>query len=92
MTPPPNEVPPKARDGAIALSVGALALAAVLLGQPAPPSPAPAATAGDPAEDAACAEWSNGCRVCIRRADGPACSLPGIACTPGASACTRQEP
>ena len=87
----PSEDPPhRRRDGAIALAIGALALAAVLIGQSAPPSGPAAPTL--PAEDMACAEWSNGCRVCVRRGEGTACSLPGIACTPGASACMRRAP
>jgi hypothetical protein len=43
-----------------------------------------------PADDLACQEWSDGCRVCQRRAEGPACSLPGIACTPGEPRCQRR--
>lgn len=42
-----------------------------------------------PADDRTCQEWSDGCQVCRRLADGPACSLPGIACTPGAPRCQR---
>ena len=44
-----------------------------------------------PADDRACLEWSDGCQVCQRLADGPACSLPGIACTPGALRCLRRD-
>ena len=33
--------------------------------------------------NAACLEWSDGCVVCAREADGPHCSTPGIACQPG---------
>ncbi|AWN35390.1 hypothetical protein [Methylobacterium radiodurans] len=43
-----------------------------------------------PADDLACQEWSDGCQVCQRRAEGPACSLPGIACTPGEPRCQRR--
>ena len=35
-----------------------------------------------------CAEWTNSCQVCRRDADGKMnCSLPGIACQPGAMVC-----
>jgi hypothetical protein len=41
--------------------------------------------------DAACTEWSDGCRVCIKStAGGASCSNPGIACTPRAVTCSRR--
>jgi len=43
----------------------------------------------DPSKTVACAEWGDGCKVCRRTEGGPACSLPGIACTPGAVTCLR---
>lgn len=42
------------------------------------------------AADTACLEWTDGCRVCQRLAAGPACSLPGIACTPAPERCLRR--
>jgi len=33
-----------------------------------------------------CREWSDGCAVCLR-SDAVHCSLPGVACLPGAIAC-----
>jgi hypothetical protein len=39
---------------------------------------------------ATCLEWSDGCVVCAREADGPHCSTPGIACQPGETACKRK--
>jgi hypothetical protein len=39
---------------------------------------APTRTAGPPAT---CPEWTDGCVVCSRTAQGTACSTPGIACT-----------
>ena len=41
--------------------------------------------------DAACIEWTDGCRVCVKPASGEAtCSNPGIACTPRAVARSRR--
>jgi hypothetical protein len=40
-------------------------------------------------KNAACREWSDGCAVCTRAADGPQCSTPGIACQPAEIACQR---
>lgn len=83
------------RDRRVMLGMAALAAATVLVGalapapspsQPSAPSPA---TASRPERNSACAEWSDGCKVCRRTEDGPACSLPGIACTPGATTCLR---
>lgn len=76
-------------SGALAAwGVAILVAATVLLGAFLPARP------GHPvspvAEDAACREWTDGCRVCQRLADGPACSLPGIACTPGPERCLRR--
>lgn len=82
------------RDGLIALSLVVLVAATVLIG--ALPSGAPGGRSGTPSgapapsEDASCAEWSDGCRVCLRRAGGTACSLPGIACTRGEVRCLRR--
>lgn len=41
--------------------------------------------------DAACTEWTDGCRVCTKPSSGEAtCSNPGIACTPRAVVCSRR--
>lgn len=65
-----------------------LVVATVLLGALLPARP------GHPvesvAEDATCREWTDGCRICQRLADGKGCSLPGIACTPGPERCLRR--
>jgi hypothetical protein len=54
----------------------------------APASPAAAKPAGT---DAACLEWTDGCRVCQRAANGEvSCSNVGIACVPKAEECTRR--
>jgi hypothetical protein len=38
---------------------------------------------------AACAEWTDGCVLCVRTPAGPACSTPGIACVRGETRCLR---
>jgi hypothetical protein len=41
---------------------------------------------------ATCREWSDGCRTCLRAADGAvSCSNIGIACTPKAAVCTASD-
>jgi hypothetical protein len=49
------------------------------------PAGKPAAAFGE--DHADCAEWTDRCIVCKREADGPACSLSGIACVPTTPAC-----
>ncbi|HEY8563926.1 MAG TPA: hypothetical protein VIL65_00370 [Beijerinckiaceae bacterium] len=76
------------RDTAIAVvtavSAGLLAATlAVILAFAAPRA------AADPAPG--CAEWTDGCRVCQRTAQGPACSTPGIACQVGPTRCLRRS-
>jgi hypothetical protein len=45
----------------------------------------PLATEAPPPQ---CQEWSDGCKVCTKTAEGaPACSTPGIACQPGPVVC-----
>ena len=90
MSPPPD-VTLEARPwhGALAAWGSAvLVIATVLLGALLPARP------GHPfkpvAGDASCREWTDGCRICLRLADGPGCSLPGIACTPGPERCLRR--
>jgi len=34
-----------------------------------------------------CVEWTDGCAVCKRDADGVHCSTPGIACQPAELVC-----
>ncbi|MCJ2012903.1 hypothetical protein [Methylobacterium sp. J-076] len=72
-----------------AFGIAALVVATVLVGVFAPDRrESPPRTAAD---DPACLEWSNGCQVCQRWPEGPACSLPGIACQPGALHCLRHR-
>ncbi|GJE25828.1 hypothetical protein [Methylobacterium organophilum] len=76
-----------ARDRRLAWAIAALVAATVLIGALAPAPQKQAALA--PENDPSCAEWGNGCVVCQRLAEGPACSLPGIACTPATTRCLR---
>ena len=69
--------------GTVALTV---ALAALLPAHRGAPS-----TSGLADRDPACAEWTDGCVVCQRTADGRACSMPGIACTQGPVQCLRRS-
>ena len=59
---------------------------------PAQRAPAQHRTPTPPAApNAACLEWTDGCRVCQRAPDGePSCSNVGIACVPKAEECTRR--
>ncbi|MDR7035268.1 MULTISPECIES: hypothetical protein [Methylobacterium] len=79
------------RDGLVVAALGGLVAATVLLGALLPGSAEhrPVSTA-EPSGDRACLEWSDGCRVCQRLPEGPACSLPGIACTPEVPRCLRR--
>ena len=55
------------------------------------PVSAPAADNPYNPPDAACTEWTDGCRVCVKPASGETtCSNPGIACTPRALTCSRR--
>jgi hypothetical protein len=36
---------------------------------------------------ASCTEWTDGCVICRRGAEGPMCSTPGIACVRSAPVC-----
>ncbi len=85
----PRPEPGRERGALAAFGVVGLTVATVLLGAllPAAQPHRPVS----PADDLACQEWGDGCRVCQRRAEGPACSLPGIACTPGAMRCLRRD-
>ena len=68
---------------ALGIVLGTVALAHVL---PAATSPAPASFDREPT----CAEWTDGCVVCQRTEQGPACSTPGIACVPREQQCMRR--
>ncbi|WP_068016095.1 hypothetical protein [Rhodoplanes sp. Z2-YC6860] len=67
---------------------------------PLKPEPAPAQTPAQSPDgasplappSAACREWSDGCRTCVRAADGAvSCSNIGIACTTKPATCTASD-
>ena len=69
------------------------AIAADLLLKPVRPAQraAPASAAPLAAPNPTCIEWTDGCRVCQRAANGEtSCSNVGIACVPKAEECTRR--
>ncbi|XYD10028.1 hypothetical protein R1A27_05770 [Methylobacterium sp. NMS12] len=86
---PPSPAPRSSSGALAAWGAAFLVIATVLIGALAP------ARHGAPvipaAEDPACLEWTDGCKVCQRLAEGPACSLPGIACQPGALQCLHRR-
>ena len=85
----PSPAPHSSSGALAAWGIAALVAATVLIGALAP-SRHPA-LARSVAEDPACLEWTDGCTVCQRRADGPACSLPGIACQPEVPRCLHRH-
>ena len=80
----------------LAIACLTLACAARADDAPAAPSPegAPATVFSFGRDNPLCTEWSNGCQVCLRSANGEMqCSTPGIACTPGPPICrVKKEP
>ncbi|QGM97635.1 hypothetical protein [Methylocystis parvus] len=38
-----------------------------------------------------CPQWTDGCIVCARGAEGPDCSMAGIACLPAEPACLTKN-
>lgn len=86
---PPSPAPRSSSGALAAWGIAVLVIATVLIGALAPARHAsPAVSAAD---DPACLEWTDGCKVCRRLAEGPACSLPGIACQPGAPQCLHRR-
>jgi hypothetical protein len=76
------------RAALLALIPAALLAGSALAEPPAPPPPAaqkPVPAFGD--DHPECAQWTDGCIVCVRGAEGPDCSLAGIACLPAEPAC-----
>jgi hypothetical protein len=68
--------------------LGTVALAQFLpAAHPAGPPSTPASFDNEPT----CAEWTDGCIVCQRTGQAPACSTPGIACVPQPQQCLRRE-
>ncbi|KQS58200.1 hypothetical protein ASG32_31470 [Methylobacterium sp. Leaf361] len=86
---PPSPAPRSSSGALAAWGIAVLVIATVLIGALAPARHAsPAVSAAD---DPACLEWTDGCKVCRRLAEEPACSLPGIACQPGAPQCLSRR-
>jgi hypothetical protein len=71
----------------IAIVVATVVLAHLL---PAATPAQPASTAAYGEREKTCAEWTDGCVVCVRGDHGPSCSTPGIACVKGPVQCTRR--
>ena len=69
---------------ALVIALASSALAVIFAGVLAAPQQTRAAGPG-----AACAEWTDGCVLCVRTPAGPACSTPGIACVRGETRCLR---
>ena len=77
----------------IALALTGPAIATDLPLKPVRPAPATAPAKANPlaGPGASCLEWTDGCRVCQRAANGEAsCSNVGIACVPKTEECTRR--
>ena len=72
---------------ALIVVLGTVALAHLLPQATAAGPPSPASFEGEPT----CAEWTDGCIVCQRTDQGPACSMPGIACVLRDRQCLRRE-
>ncbi|HZB36990.1 MAG TPA: hypothetical protein VE443_03175 [Beijerinckiaceae bacterium] len=70
--------------GIVAATVG---LAHVLPAVPTRTAPSTAAY-GD--QDKGCAEWTDGCIVCLRSEHAASCSTPGIACVRRPVECVRR--
>ena len=86
---PPSPASRPSSGALAAWGTAILVVATVLLGALLPARHG--APARSVAEDPACLEWTDGCKVCQRLAEGPACSLPGIACQPAAPHCLRRR-
>ncbi|CAN2534604.1 hypothetical+protein [Methylocapsa aurea] len=72
----------------IAVSRAAVALACLWASIAATAEEKPTQAYGD--DHPACEEWTDGCLVCARQADGAAaCSIVGAACLPAAVSCLK---
>ncbi|WP_414473208.1 hypothetical protein [Microvirga sp. M2] len=78
-----------ARDEALAVSLAILTALMVTVLALIVGALAGSQTSGQATSEPACSEWTNGCIVCARTAQGLACSTPGIACVPTAPRCVR---
>ncbi|KMO32381.1 hypothetical protein VQ02_23690 [Methylobacterium variabile] len=81
------------RDALFLWIAAGATLATILVANFAPargPAPAHRPAVLSPAEDPACREWTDSCRVCVRGTDGVHCSTPGFACQREAARCTAR--
>ena len=76
-----NEVIAVALALVVALGCVVLAVVAVAV------VPTPESALTDASPGPTCAEWTDGCVICLRTPQGPACSTPGIACVKGPMRC-----
>jgi hypothetical protein len=58
---------------------------------PAAPPAGPPSTPASFDQEPTCAEWTDGCIICQRTGQEPACSTPGIACVPREQQCLRRD-
>ena len=73
------------------LAVAAIVVLTIGIAHFAPGAPPhPAAVPLRAEDDPRCQEWTDGCVVCQRTPQGPACSTPGIACVRGPQECVRR--
>ena len=82
----PNENETLAVVLALVVALGCVLLAVIIV------AVVPTTRDGGPGAGpgSACAEWTDGCVVCLRTPQGPACSTPGIACVQGPMRCLRE--
>ena len=85
-------MPTRRDDLVLFLALLATAIATIVLAHvlPAAPPEGPPSTAAFGEREQTCAEWTDGCIVCVRAAGGPSCSTPGIACVKGPVQCVRR--
>jgi hypothetical protein len=88
-----GEAMPSRRDD-LFLFLALLAIVAVTIVLanvlPAAPARTTPSTAAFGEEDKTCAEWTDGCVICVRGGAAPSCSTPGIACVKGPVQCVRR--
>ena len=76
---------------AVTTTLSAVAIAADLKVTPAPKPAAPISANPLAPPEAACLEWTDGCRTCQKSSAGEvSCSNVGIACAQQAPRCTRR--
>jgi hypothetical protein len=88
-----GEAMPSRRDDLLLfLALLAVVAATIVLAHvlPAAPTRTPPSTAAFGEQDKTCAEWTDGCMVCVKGENGSSCSTPGIACVRGPVQCVRR--